>query len=183
MLKIIIADDHTVVRKGLRQILQDHFEDIFIEEVNGAESLISKVMSANWDIVISDINMPPGRSGLDALKEIRCSHPGLPVLILSMHSEEQFALRILKAGAAGYLCKDSASEELVKAVEKVLLGKKYFSPYVIEQLTNNPDGSSSTPTCENLSEGEFDVMKSLAKGKTVSAVAETLSLSITTIST
>src|SRR3954471_20887824 len=124
MLKILIADDHTVVRKGLKQILEDQFEGILIVEVANAEALIETALSATWDVVISDINMP-GKSGLDALKEIRVNFPELPVLILSMHPEEHYALRVLKSGASGYLSKDSASEELVKAVEKVLSGKKY----------------------------------------------------------
>jgi two-component system, NarL family, invasion response regulator UvrY len=182
MLRILIADDHTVVRKGLRQILIDHFRDIFIEEVADAEGLIDKVMTAQWDVVISDINMP-GRSGLDALKQIRGIFPNLPVLILSIHPEEHYAIRVLKSGASGYLSKDSASEELVNAVEKVLLGKKYFSSYVIEQLANHIDADLSKLSYEYLSNREFDVMRLLASGKSVSDIAEKLSLSVTTVST
>jgi len=182
MLRILIADDHTVVRKGLRQILLDHFKEIFLEEVADAEALINKVMSSNWDIVISDINMP-GKSGLDALKQIRGIFPNLPVLILSIHPEEHYAIRVLKSGASGYLSKDSASEELVNAVEKVLQGKKYFSDYVIEQLAIHIDTDLSKLSYENLSNREFDVMRLLASGKSVSDIAEKLSLSVTTIST
>jgi DNA-binding NarL/FixJ family response regulator len=182
MLRILIADDHTVVRKGLRQILLDHFKEIFLEEVADAEALINKVMSSNWDIVISDINMP-GRSGLDALKQIRGIFPNLPVLILSIHPEEHYAIRVLKSGASGYLSKDSASEELVNAVEKVLQGKKYFSDYVIEQLATHIDTDLSKLSYECLSNREFDVMRLLASGRSVSDIAEKLSLSVTTIST
>lgn len=182
MLRILIADDHVVVRRGLRQILLDHFKDAFIEEVADAEALIAKVMSANWDVVISDINMP-GRSGLDALKQIRVTLPDLPVLILSIHPEEHYAMRVLKAGASGYVSKDSASEELVLAVQKLLLGKKYFSQYVMEQLANNINADFSKLAYEYLSNREFDVMKLLASGKSVSHIAEKLSLSVTTIST
>jgi two-component system, NarL family, invasion response regulator UvrY len=182
MLRLIIADDHEVVRRGLRQILLDQFPGAFIEEVADAEALIDKVMSEQWDVVISDINMP-GRSGLDALKQIRLTHLALPVLILSIHTEEHYAMRVLKAGASGYLSKDSASDELVKAVQKVLLGKKYFSQYVIEQLANNIDADFSKQAYECLSNREFDVMKLLASGKSVSYIAEKLSLSVTTIST
>jgi two-component system invasion response regulator UvrY len=182
MLRILIADDHTVVRKGLKQILEDQFEGILIVEVPNAEALIETVHSATWDVVISDINMP-GKSGLDALKEIRASFPELPVLILSMHPEEHYALRVLKSGASGYLSKDSASEELVKAVEKVLSGKKYFSPFVLEQLASNVDTDMSKSAYELLSNREFDVMKLLASGKSVSDIAEKLQLSVTTVST
>jgi DNA-binding NarL/FixJ family response regulator len=125
----------------------------------------------------------PGRSGLDALKQIRNCYSNLPVLILSIYPEEHYAMRVLKAGASGYLCKNSASDELVKAVQKVLLGKKYFSQYVIEQLANNIDTDFTKSAYENLSNREFDVMKMLASGKSVSHIAEKLSLSVTTIST
>jgi len=182
MLRILIADDHTVVRKGLKQILEDQFEGILIEEVPNAETLIEAVHTASWDVVVSDINMP-GKSGLDALKEIRVNFPELPVLILSMHPEEHYALRVLKSGASGYLSKDSASEELVKAVEKVLSGKKYFSPFVLEQLASNVDTDMSKSAYELLSNREFDVMKLLASGKSVSDIAEKLQLSVTTVST
>lgn len=182
MLRIIIADDHEVVRRGLRQILLDQFAGAFIEEVADAEDLISKIMQSNWDVVISDINMP-GRTGLDALKQIRATHPELPVLMLSIHPEEHYAIRVLKAGASGYLNKDSASNELIKAVQKVLLGKKYFSQYVMEQLANNMGTDLSKQAYESLSNREFDVMKLLASGKSISKIAEKLSLSVTTVST
>ncbi|MBS1510956.1 MAG: response regulator transcription factor [Bacteroidetes bacterium] len=182
MLRILIADDHTVVRKGLQQILLDRFPDALIDEVADAESLINKVMTASWDVVISDINMP-GRSGLDALLQIKQLYPDLPVLMLSMNPEEHYALRVLKAGASGYVSKDSASEELVKALEKVLSGKKYFSAYVMEQLANNLNTDFNRPVHEQLSNREFDVMKLLASGKSISEIADKLSLSVTTVST
>ena len=114
-MRILIADDHSVVRKGLKQILIEEFPSAEIEDVPDAEEMIKKVMNANWDVVISDMSMP-GRSGLDALQQIKQIYPDLPVLILSIHPEEHYALRVLKAGASGYLSKGSASEELVKAV-------------------------------------------------------------------
>src|SRR5450631_2370801 len=129
MLRILIADDHTVVRRGLRQILLDDFPTAEVEEVGDAEELVKKVMTGTWNVVITDLNMP-GRSGLDALNQIKHISPDLPVLILSVHPEEQYALRVLKAGASGYLNKDSAPDELVKAVQRVLLGKKYISAAV-----------------------------------------------------
>ncbi len=182
MLRILIADDHTVVRKGLIQILQEDFSNAVIEEVQDAEELIKKVMADRWDVVISDLSMP-GRSGLEALQQIKLSFPDLPVLILSIHPEEQYALRALKAGASGYLSKDTAPDELVKAVQKVLLGKKYISQSIAERLANNISSNFTNNPHENLSDREFDVMKLLANGKSVSEIAEMLHLSVTTVST
>lgn len=182
MLRILIADDHTVVRKGLRQILLDEFPTAEIHEVPDAEELIKKVMGGKWDVVVSDLSMP-GRSGLDALQQIKLSNPNLPVLILSIHPEEQYALRALKSGASGYLSKDTAPDELVKAVRKVLLGKKYISQAIAEKLASNFSSATAANPHETLSDREFDVMKLLANGKSVSEIAEMLSLSLTTVST
>lgn len=182
MLRILIADDHTVVRKGLRQILLDEFPTAVIEEVADAEALIKKVMAAQWDVVVSDLSMP-GRSGLDALQQIKLSYPNLPVLILSIHPEEQYALRALKSGASGYLSKDTAPDELVKAVQKALLGKIYISQAIAEKLANSFSGNSSLSPHETLSDREFDVMKLLANGKSVSEIAEMFLLGVTTVST
>src|SRR3984957_4745428 len=135
MLRFLIADDHAVVRKGLKQILQDAFPSALIEEVADAEELLKKVNKEEWDVVISDISMP-GRSGLDVLQQIRQTHPKLPILILSVHPEEQYAIRVLKAGASGYLNKDLAPEDLVKAINRVLTGKKYITPSIAEKLAN-----------------------------------------------
>ena len=182
MLRILIADDHTVVRKGLRQILLDEFPGAEIGEVADGGELVKKVMLGKWDVVVSDLSMP-GRSGLEALQQIKLSHPDLPVLILSIHPEEQYALRALKSGAAGYLSKDTAPDELVKAVQKVLLGKKYISQAIAEKLANTFSSDTSTMPHETLSDREFEVMKFLANGKSVSEIAEMLSLSVTTVST
>lgn len=182
MLRLLIADDHAVVRKGLRQILLEEFPAAEIMEVPDAEELIKQVMLSRWDVVVSDLNMP-GRSGLDALQQIKSSYPELPVLILSVHPEEQYAIRVLKAGAAGYLSKDSASDELVKAIHRVLLGKRYISQGIAEKLATSYSGDSDKPPQEYLSDREFDVMKLLASGKTISEIAEMLSLSVTTVST
>ena len=122
-MRFLIADDHTIVRRGLRQILLEGFPDAEIEEVPDAEELIKKTIQSDWDIIISDLSMP-GRSGLEALQQIKQIKPRIPVLILSIHPEEQYALRVLKAGAAGYLSKDLAPDELVNAVNRVLLGQK-----------------------------------------------------------
>jgi len=144
--------------------------------------MIKSILSASWDVVVSDLSMP-GRSGLDALQQIKHSFPNLPVLILSIHPEEHYALRVLKAGASGYLSKDTASDELVKAVKKLLLGKKYISQAVAENLAATFSADHDKELHEQLSDREFDVMKLLAAGKSVSDIAEMLSLSVTTIST
>ena len=182
MIRILIADDHAVVRKGLKQILIDDFPSCEIEEVSNTEELILKVMKSNFDVVISDLSMP-GRSGMEALQYIKQHYPKLPVLILSMHAEEHYALRVLKAGASGYLGKDSASTELVKAVNRVLLGKKYITSTIAEKLASSLDRDSDKLPHEYLSDREFEVLKMLANGKSVSDIAELLTLSITTVST
>jgi len=182
MLRILIADDHTVVRKGLRQILLEEFPSAEITETADAATLFLKVLREKWDVVITDISMPD-KSGLEVLQQIRRDHPRLPVLILSAHSEDQYAIRALKAGANGYLCKDSASEELVTAIRRILLGKKYITASLAEKLTFQFDQENDRPPHESLSDREFEVMKFLASGKVVSEIASQLCLSVTTIST
>jgi two-component system invasion response regulator UvrY len=182
MLRILVADDHTVVRRGLRQILLEGFPGAAIEEVADAEDLVKQVMKLPWDVVISDLSMP-GRSGLDALQQIKQLQPGLPVLILSIHPEDQYALRVLKAGASGYLSKDMAPDELVNAVQKVMLGKKYISAAVAEKLASALDQDNNKAPHESLSDREFSVLKMLAAGKSVSEIADSLFLSVTTVST
>jgi two-component system, NarL family, invasion response regulator UvrY len=183
MLRILIADDHTIVQAGLKQILLEEFPGAHIEIVSDAESLLKKVFSDNWSVVISDLSMP-GQSGLDALAQIRQHAPKLPVLILSIHPEEQYAVRVLKAGASGYLNKSLAAEELVTAVNRVLQGRKYITAAVAERLANKLDSpDSSAPAHEALSDREYNVFKLLAAGKSVSEIAEKLSLGVTTVST
>jgi two-component system invasion response regulator UvrY len=182
MLRILIADDHSIVRAGLKQILQEEFTGAHIEEVGDAETLIKKVFTAAWDVVISDLSMP-GKSGLEALAQIRQNAPKLPVLILSIHPEEQYALRVLKAGAAGYLNKNLAPDELVNAVKRVLLGRKYITAAVAEKMVDKLDEDAEKLSHESLSDREFDVFKLLASGRSVSEIAETLSLGVTTVST
>lgn len=182
MLRVLIADDHTVVRRGLRQILLEGFPSAHVEEVADAEELIKKIMHGQWDLVISDLSMP-GRSGLEALQQIKQMQPKLPVLILSIHPEEQYALRVLRAGAAGYLSKDMAPDELVIAVQKVMLGKKYITDTIAEKLAAVLDQDSTKALHESLSDREFTVLKLLASGKSVSEIAESMFLSVTTVST
>ncbi len=182
MIRILIADDHTIVRRGLKQILLEEFPFAFIEEVGDAEELIKKVMNEEWSVVISDLSMP-GRSGLESLQQIKQNHPKLPVLILSIHSEEHYAIRVLKAGASGYLNKDLAPEELVKAVNCVLAGKRYITASIAEKLASSLDLNSEKVPHEFLSDREFEVLKLIAAGKSVSDIAEQFSLSVTTVST
>jgi DNA-binding NarL/FixJ family response regulator len=182
MLKILIADDHAVVRKGLRQILLEEYPSAQIGEVADAESLLSEIMKDDWNIVITDMNMP-GRSGLDALTQIKQMAPQLPVLIMSMYPEDQYALRVLKAGASGYLGKDNIHDDIIKAIQSVQLGKKYITPAVAEKLANALGEDNRLQPHETLSDREFEVLKLLASGKAVSDIASQLSLSATTVST
>ena len=182
MIRILIADDHSVVRRGVKQILLEGFPDAKVTEVPDAETLIQKVMAEDWDVVISDLSMP-GRSGLEALQQIKAVKPKLPVLILSIHPEDQYAIRVLKAGASGYLSKDLAPDELVNSVNKVMQGKKYITESVAEKLAAVLDKDTDNIGHENLSDREFAVLKLLAAGKSVSEIAESMILSITTVST
>ena len=183
-MKILITDDHAVVRHGLRQILATEFTKAsFGEAANGAEA-IDLVWKEKWDIVLLDLSMP-GRSGMEVLKEIKKFRPALPVVILSMHPEDQFAMRLLKAGAAGYLTKETAPEELVGAIRKVMAGGHYLSPGLAEKLVSSVAKAEDVdvPPHERLSDREFLVLQMIAGGKPVSAIAKELSLSVKTIST
>ena len=181
-MKILIADDHAIVRRGLKQILSDEFSDASIQEVPDGNELLNKVRAENYDIIISDISMP-GLNGLETLKQLRLEFPKLPVLILSMHPEDQYAIRALRAGASGYLTKDSAPDELVKAVNQIRGGRRYITSSVAEKLAETLHMDSSKELHETLSDREFDVLKLIASGKTVSEIGEKLSLSVTTVST
>jgi two-component system invasion response regulator UvrY len=181
-MRILIADDHAIVRRGLRDILQEEFPFAEIEEVADAEDLIKKVVKNNWDIVLTDLSMP-GRGGLDALCQIKQFQPKLPVLVLSMYPEEQYAIRVLKAGASGYVNKNTPPDEFLNAVIKVLSGKKYITATIAERLASSFDYNSGKLLHDQLSDREFEVMKLLAAGKTVSEIAQLNNLVATTIST
>ena len=182
MVRILIADDHAIVRRGLKQLILEEFPLVEIDEANDAEGLIKKAILDDWDIVICDLNMP-GRSGLDALKQIRQAKPKLPVLIMSMYPEDQYGLRVIKAGAAGYLSKDSIHDVLTLAIKTVLSGKKFITPTIAEKLAEAFSSAKAPSTHEALSNREFEVFELLASGKTVSEIANKLSLSLTTVST
>jgi len=181
-MRILIADDHAIVRRGLSEILLEEYPSAFVEEVGDADTLLNKALAGNWDIVISDLMMP-GRSVLEVLQQIRQHAAQLPVLILSIFPEEQYATRVLKAGASGYINKDAAPTELVKAVQRILQGRKYITPNIAEMLASDLNLATDKAPHELLSDREFHVMKLLAEGKTISDIAEMLSLSPTTIST
>lgn len=182
MFRILIADDHAIVRKGLRQLILEEFPTAVIIEVGDVESLIAQVVKEEWDLIISDISMP-GRSGLEALQQIKEIDPKIPVLIMSMHPEDQYALRVFKAGASGYLSKDAVHEELITAIQMIRNGRKFITPSIAEKLASALDGGSEKEPHEFLSNREFDVLKMLAAGKSISEIAEQLSLSATTVST
>ena len=182
-MRILIADDHAVIRRGLKQILLDEYPSAEIEEAADAEAAIKKSITGNWDVIISDLSMP-GRSGLDLFQHIKQHFPKLPVLILSIHPEEQYAIRALKAGAAGYLNKEAAPEELVLAVQRVLQGRKYISASIAEKMADELDREKTNKAShELLSDRELDVFKLIAGGTSVTDISEKLSLSITTVST
>ena len=182
MIRILIADDHAIVRRGLSEILLEEYPSAFVEEVGDADRLLNRALAENWDIVISDLMMP-GRSVLEVLQQIKQHAAQLPVLILSIFPEEQYATRVLKAGASGYINKDAAPTELVKAVQRILQGRKYITPNIAEMLASDLTLATDKAPHELLSDREFHVMKLLAEGKTISDIAEMLSLSPTTIST
>ena len=182
MLNILIADDHPIVRRGLKQILAETPQMAVVDEASNGMEVLSKVRQRDYDVVLLDISMP-GMNGLDTLKELMTQRPDLPVLILSIHPEEQYALRVLRAGASGYLTKDSASDELVAAIQQVSSGRKYISPSLADRLAHNLQTNVELAVHEALSDREYHVMCLIASGKTVKDIAEALSLSVKTIST
>ena len=180
MKKILLADDHSIIRLGLIQILKDEYPFVEVKEVGDGETLINEVMNHHWDLVISDLDMP-GTSGLEALEKIRLIKPSLPVLILSIYPEELYAIRVLKAGAVGYMNKNAAPYDLIKALQRIFSGKKYITPEIAEKLLNHID--SDKKPHELLTNREFEIFKLLAFGKSLTQIADMLSLALTTIST
>lgn len=182
MPRVLIADDHAVVRQGLKQIVGEMPEPVVVGEAANGQEALDKVRAEEWDVVILDIGMPD-LSGFDVLHELAHERPNLPVLVLSMHSEDYFALRLMKAGASGYLTKESAPEELVKAIRKVVEGGRYLSPTLAEKLAFGIVGSGERQPHETLSDREFQVFYLIAGGKSVKEIAEELRLSAKTVST
>ena len=182
MIRVLIVDDHAIVRRGLRELLSDEFRGAAFGEASTAQQALEQIWKKEWDVALLDITLP-GRSGLDLLKEVKAARPRLPVLVLSVHPEDQFAVRVLKAGAEGYLTKESAPEELVNAIRKILAGGQYVSPTLAEKLALGLRKDSTRAPHETLSDREYEIMCCIASGKTVTEIAGELSLSPKTIST
>ena len=171
-----------MVRQGLKLILADHFKKAVFGEARNAHEALNRIWKEKWDVVLLDVTMP-GRSGLEVLREIKRSRPKLPILVLSMHPEDQFAVRMLKAGAAGYLTKESAGDELVGAIQKVISGGRYISPALAERMASYLDVDVRKAPHERLSDREFLILRAIASGKAVSQIAKEFSLSVSTVST
>jgi two-component system invasion response regulator UvrY len=182
MTRILLVDDHPIVRHGIKQVLSGAFHPALVGEAATAEEGISEVRSTDWDIMVLDLSLPGG-SGMDLLRDLRKERPELPVLILSMHPPDQFARRAMNAGALGYLTKDSAPTELVKAVGEVISGARYLNPAVMEELLQHQQPELSQRPHEVLSDREYQVLRMIASGLTVSQISTRLTLSVKTIST
>ncbi|MFP4497220.1 MAG: response regulator [Vulcanimicrobiota bacterium] len=182
MIKILIADDHPVVRRGLKQLIEENENFKVTAEANNGKEVLDIINDGVFDLILMDISMPV-MNGLDTLKQLKIVKPEIPVLILSIHPEEQYALRVLRAGASGYLTKETAPEELVLAIRKVLDGGKYVSISLAEKLVLQLDNNHNAPVYKELSDREFQVFQMLARGSSVSDIAEELCLSVKTIST
>jgi DNA-binding NarL/FixJ family response regulator len=180
-IRILIADDHAIVRHGLRQILSDSSDMSVAGEARNGLQALQLAREAEWDVVLLDVSMPD-KNGIDTLKQLKKEFPKLPVLMLSMHPEEHYAIRALKAGASGYLNKQSAPEQLVTAIRQVASGKKYVSPSLAEELANAISEDSEKAPHERLSDREYQTLVLIASGKTLSQIAEELKLSVKTVS-
>jgi DNA-binding NarL/FixJ family response regulator len=182
LMNILIVDDHAVIHQGLRRILDDEFERVTFGDARHSQEALDLVSREHWDVIILDIDLP-GRGGLDLLKQLRADRPNLPIIIFSMHSEEQFAIRAFKGGASGYVAKESDSAQLVEAIRKVIRGGRYVSPALAEKLAADLSRDMSLEPHEILSDREFEVMRMIVAGKTTTAIADQLSLSVKTVST
>jgi two-component system invasion response regulator UvrY len=182
VIRILIADDHAILRRGLKEILVRELPGVVCGEAEDAQQVVAQVQSHEWDLVMLDITMP-GRSGLDVLKDIQALRPRLPVLVLSMHPEDQYGKRVLKAGASGYMNKKSAPDELINAIRKLLAGRQYVGPALAERLALDLKHDAAKSAHETLSDREFEVLRMIASGKTVTQIAEELHLSPNTVST
>jgi DNA-binding NarL/FixJ family response regulator len=180
VIRVLIADDHAILRRGVKEILVRELEGAVCGEAMDVTGTLARLQEGEWDLVILDM---PGRSGLEVLQDLKAARPKLPVLVLSMHPEDEFAKRMLKAGASGYLNKQSAPEELIKAVRKVLAGGRYVSAALAEKLASDLSEDTGQPIHEVLSNREFEVLRMIAAGKTVGKIAEELHLGVTTVST
>ena len=181
-MKVLIIDDHAIVRRGMISLLQEHFKDVEVGEANDSKSGLEAVLREPWDLAIVDITMP-GRNGLELIQDIKLEKPALPVLIISSHPEKDYALRSLKLGASGYVSKQSAADVLVTAVGRVIAGRRYISPALAEQLAGALAGEASGTSHETLSNRELQVLRLIALGKTIKEISADLALSAKTVAT
>lgn len=182
MIRILIADDHFIVREGLKQIVSDVPDMIVVDEANDGQEALKKALAGSFDIIILDISMPL-KGGLDVLQELKQQKPDANVLVLSVHPEEHYAMRVLKAGASGYLTKESAPDELVMAIRRISQGRKYITNSLAEKLAGVVERPTDVPLHSTLSEREFRVMVMIASGHSIKQISEELFLSIKTVST
>ncbi len=182
MIRILIADDHTLFREGLKHIMAEYTDLVVANEAGNGQEVIEKIRNNDYDMVLLDITMP-GMTGLEALKQLKNDKPKLPVLVLSMHSEEQYAVRVIRAGASGYLRKESAPDELITAIRQISQGRKYITPSLAEKLAFEVEADSEKAPHDILSDREYQVLRMIAEGKTVKYIAKEMSLSAKTVST
>lgn len=182
MIKLLIADDHAIFREGLKHILEEHPDIIVADEAGNGQEVLDYVWKNEYDMILLDIGMP-GMPALEVLKQVKNEKPRLPVLVLSMYPEDQYAVRFIRAGASGYLTKESAPEELITAIRKITAGRKYITSSVAEKLADEVEPDADKPAHHSLSDREFEVFRLIASGKTVKQIAENLFLSMKTIST
>jgi two-component system, NarL family, invasion response regulator UvrY len=181
-MRVLIVDDHAVVREGVKQLLKEAFPDCSVGEARNAEEATRRTQSHEWDLLVLDLSLPDG-SGLDVLKEAKAKLPSVPVVVLSMHSEEEFAIRALRGGASAYVTKESASEDLITAIQKCRAGEQYVSPAIAQRIAIKSSRGEPHIGPEDLTDREYYVLLQLASGKSVGEVADAMSLSVKTIST
>jgi len=182
MIRLLIADDHAIFRKGLKHILEEHPDIVVADEAGNGQEVLDKIWNNEYDLLLLDIGMP-GMPALEVLKQAKNERPRLPILVLSMYPEDQYAVRFIKAGASGYLTKESAPDELITAIRRITAGRKYITSSVAEKLADEVEPDSEKPAHHALSDREFEVFRLIASGKTVKEIAETLFLSVKTIRT
>jgi DNA-binding NarL/FixJ family response regulator len=182
VIKLLIADDHAIFREGLKHILEEHPDILVADEAGNGQEVLDYIWKNEYDMILLDIGMP-GMPALEVLKQVKNERPRLPVLVLSMYPEDQYAVRFIRAGASGYLTKESAPEELITAIRKITAGRKYITSSVAEKLADEVEPDAEKPAHHTLSDREFEVFRLIASGKTVKQIAENLFLSMKTIST